>query len=307
MELLFLGTGSGVPAKERNTQSMALKMLNERNEVWMFDCGEATQHQILKTSLKPRKISKIFITHMHGDHIYGLPGFLSSRSFQGGDENLTIYGPKGIKQYVMTNLKLSHTHLSYFIHFVELDGESGQIFEDDQLSVSYGRLNHGVPCYGFRIEEKSKPGTLLVDKLQEDQVPSGPLYGRLKNGESVQLDDGRIIHGKDYIGEPVEGRIVTILSDTKPCASREKLAHQADLLVHESTFSAEEADLARAYNHSTSLDAARLAKKAQVKKLLLTHISSRYVGPLAKQLENEARTVFPNTHLTHDLFEVEIN
>ncbi|NLY36560.1 MAG: ribonuclease Z [Tissierellia bacterium] len=307
MELLFLGTGSGVPAKERNTQSMALKMLNERNEVWLFDCGEATQHQILKTSLKPRKISKIFITHMHGDHIYGLAGFLSSRSFQGGDESLTIYGPKGIKNFVMTNLKLSQTHLSYFIHFIELDQESGQLFEDEQLLVSYALLDHGIPCYGFRIEEKSKPGTLLVDKLREDQVPSGPIYGRLKKGESVQLDDGRIIHGKDYIGEPIEGCIVTILSDTKPCPSREKLADQADLLVHESTFSAKEADLAKAYNHSTSLDAARLAEKVNAKKLLLTHISSRYVGRLAKQLEEEARTVFPNTQVVHDFFEIEIN
>ena len=120
MELLFLGTGAGVPAKHRNVTSIALKLLEERNSIWLFDCGEGTQQQILHTTLKPRKIEKIFITHLHGDHIFGLPGLLSSRSFQGGDEPLVVYGPKGIREYVLTSLKVSGTHLKYALSFHEI-------------------------------------------------------------------------------------------------------------------------------------------------------------------------------------------
>src|SRR5690625_4111537 len=113
MELVFLGTGAGVPSKNRNVSAIALTLLQELNEIWLFDCGEATQHQILNTSIKPGKISKVFITHLHGDHIYGLPGFLSSRSFQGGDSPLTVYGPKGIKSFIQISLETTDTHLNY--------------------------------------------------------------------------------------------------------------------------------------------------------------------------------------------------
>src|SRR5690554_4537045 len=147
MEILFLGTGSGVPAKHRNVSSIMLKLLDERNSMWLFDCGEATQQQILNTTLKPRKIEKIFITHLHGDHIYGLPGLLSSRAFQGGDSPLTIYGPKGIRQFVNTSLKLSQSHIKYGIRFVEIESE-GVVFEDEQFVVTTKQLQHGIPSYG---------------------------------------------------------------------------------------------------------------------------------------------------------------
>lgn len=307
MELLFLGTGSGVPSKQRNTQSIILKMLNERNEMWMFDCGEASQHQILKTSIKPRKITKLFISHMHGDHIYGLPGFLSSRSFQGGHEAMTLYGPEGIKDYVMTSLRLSKTRLKYFIHFVEFDQDEGIIFEDEEMVVSYQLLDHGIDCYGFRIMEKNKAGHLLVDKLKADGIPSGPLYGRLKQGEKVELEDGRIIHGKDYMGPSINGKIIAIVPDTRPTPLRLLLAKDADVLVHESTFRQEDQGLAMDYHHSTNVDAARLARDASVKTLLLTHISSRYLGASLKAMEAEARAIFPNSHLMSDLQEVVID
>ncbi|MEZ0116053.1 UNVERIFIED_ORG: ribonuclease Z [Heyndrickxia coagulans] len=131
MEILFLGTGAGVPAKARNVTSIALKLLEERNAIWLFDCGEATQHQILHTAIKPRKVEKIFITHLHGDHIFGLPGFLGSRSFQGGDGPLTVYGPKGIKAFVEVSLKVSETRLKYPLEIIEI--EEGTVFEDDRL------------------------------------------------------------------------------------------------------------------------------------------------------------------------------
>lgn len=305
MELLFLGTGSGVPSKQRNVSSLALKLLDERNSIWLFDCGEATQHQILETTLKPRKIEKIFISHMHGDHIFGLPGLLSSRGFQGGKERITIYGPMGIKGYVTSSLKYSGTYLNYPIDFIEFK-EPGVLFDDKQFKVSVGKLKHGLPSYGFRIEEADHEGTLDAKKLKELNIPPGPIYGRIKNKETVELEDGRIINGQDFVGPKQKGRVVTILGDTVEHPNSIELSKNADVLVHESTFSSKESDLARQYNHSTTTQAAQIAKKAGVTKLLLTHFSSRYMYKDMKQLKNEARAIFPNTYLMNDLQEVSI-
>ncbi|KRN88556.1 ribonuclease Z [Ligilactobacillus ceti] len=303
MEIEFLGTGAGSPSKTRNVTAIALKLLAECNSIWLFDVGEGTQHQILKTNIRPRKVNKIFITHLHGDHIFGLPGFLSSRSFQGGEQMgpLTIYGPKGIENYVRTSLQVSQTKLTYKVNFVEIK-EEGTLFEDDHFKVTCQKLDHRITCFGYRVEEKDYPGELLVDKLREQQIPSGPLYGRLKAGEVVTLEDGRVIDGKDFIGEAKKGRTVTILGDTRQIASVAELAQDADVLVHESTFGKDEARLAHNYYHSTCVQAAEVAKEARVQKLLLTHISARYVGYLAQHLENDAQKVFENTKVVKDFY-----
>ena len=254
MEIQFLGTGAGQPSKSRNTQAMALKMLDERNEIWLFDCGEASQHQILNTAIKPRKITKIFITHLHGDHIFGLPGFLSSRSFQSSDEqtDLDLYGPVGIKEFVLTGLRISGSRLGYRINFHEIDS-AGKIFEDDSFEVYTDLLDH-----------------------------------------------------KDYIGADKVGKIVTILGDTRKTKTAVRLAWQADLLVHEATYEAAESKMARAHGHSTTKQAADVAKEAGVNRLLLTHISARYVGPLVGQLVREAQDVHANTFVAKDLYEEKI-
>ena len=300
MELQFLGTGAGVPAKMRNVTSIALKLLDERNEVWLFDCGEGTQQQILQTTVRPRKINKIFITHLHGDHIFGLPGLLSSRSFQGGEDTLTIYGPVGIKEYVMTSLRLSESKLSYALKFVELK-EDGVIFEDKTFKVIAKSLDHRITSYGYRIEEKDLPGELLIDKVRENKIPEGPIYAQLKKGKTVTLDDGRVFDGKEFIAPARPGRIITILGDTRQTKNIYQLAKNADVLVHESTFGKEETKMAHRYYHSTSTQAATVAHKAQVKQLLLTHISARYVGNLGYQLQKEARQIFKNSQLVWDL------
>lgn len=305
MEIQFLGTGAGVPAKHRNVTSIALKLLDERNAVWLFDCGEGTQQQILRTNIRPRKIEKIFITHLHGDHIFGLPGFLSSRSFQGGEEPLTIVGPKGIKKFVQTSLNISDSHLKYTIEYQEIT-EAGIVFEDQQFKVSCLPLDHRIMCYGYRIEEADHQGELQAEKLQAAQVPFGPLYGRLKNGETVTLSDGRIIHGKEFIGQTKKGRVVTILGDTRKHPNSLKLAENADVLVHESTFNKQEKKLAKAYYHATSYEAAEVAKEAKVQKLLLTHISARYLGKDILNLEKEAKELFPNTKIVQDFDQIDI-
>lgn len=305
MELEFLGTGAGVPSKQRNVTSIALKMLDEINAVWLFDCGEGTQQQILETTVRPRKIEKIFITHLHGDHIFGLPGLLSSRSFQGGESTLTIYGPKGIEEYVKTSLRLSESHLKYPLKFVEIT-ETGVLFEEPKFTVYCEELDHRIKCYGYRVVEKEFQGELQVDKLKEMNIPSGPIYKKIKDGEIVTLDDGRVIDGRDFIGEAKPGRIITILGDTRVHPNSEKLAEQADVLVHESTFNAEEGRMARSYYHSTTAQAATIAKKAGVKQLLLTHISARYLGKAAHDLQVEAQAIFRNSKVVRDFDIIDI-
>lgn len=305
MELEFLGTGSGVPAKHRNVSSLALKLLDERNSIWLFDCGEATQHQILSTTIKPRKIDKIFITHLHGDHIFGLPGLISSRSFQGGESALTIYGPRGIRQYVKTALKISGSYPSYPLKFVEFD-EPGILFEDKTFSVRVDHVKHGVPSYGYRIEESDHEGSLDAKALADAGVPFGPLFGQLKNGATITLDDGRKIDGRDFVGPDRPGRVIAIIGDTLPHPNAVSLAKDADVLVHEATFAQSEADLAKDYHHTTTVQAAKIARKAGVKQLILTHISSRYLSADIKKMVAEARAVFPNTYIAHDFYQKEI-
>ncbi|MGL4819232.1 MAG: ribonuclease Z, partial [Bacilli bacterium] len=233
MELLFLGTGAGLPAKSRNVSSVALEMYNERKAVWLFDCGEATQHQILHTSLKPRKIEAIWITHVHGDHIFGLPGLLSSRSFLGGDSSVTIYGPKGVQAFVEVALQASETHVSYPIQFVEV--EEGRVFEDEHVIVDALRLEHGVPSYAYRVQEKPRVGALDVDKLRSLGVRPGPDYGKLQRGESVVLPDGTVLLAADVVGPNRQGKTVVVAGDTRYFEPLFTFAHGADALVHEAT------------------------------------------------------------------------
>ncbi|MGE7759347.1 ribonuclease Z [Peribacillus sp. NPDC097895] len=304
MDFVLLGTGAGVPAKARNVTSIALQLLEERGTVWLFDCGEATQHQILKTAVKPRKIEKIFITHLHGDHIFGLPGLLSSRSFQGGVDKLTVYGPKGIDAYINTSLQVSGTHLKYPLEIIEI--EEGIVFEDEQFTVTAMSLDHGIYSVGYRIVEKERPGSLLVDRLLSEGVKPGPLFKALKNGQNVCLDDGRVLNGKDYLGAPQKGRIITILGDTRVCSNALILAESADYLVHEATFSAAEAEMASAYYHSTTVQAAETALKAGAKHLILTHISSRYTVEDSERLKEESKAIFANTIMAEDLMAIRV-
>lgn len=305
MQLEFLGTGAGSPSKQRNVASVALRLLEERNAIWLFDVGEATQHQILNTTIRPRKIEKIFITHLHGDHIFGLPGLLSSRSFQGGTEPLTIYGPIGIKRYVQTSLQVSESRLSYPLHFVEIT-DDGELFNDHGFRVIARKLDHKIACFGYRIEEADHPGELQVEKLREQKVPSGPIYGQLKAGKTVTLPDGRVLDGHDFIGTPQPGRIIAILGDTRQTKNAILLAQNADVLVHESTFAKDETKMAYNYYHSTSKQAAEIAKKAGVKKLLLNHISARYTGKAAYQLAYQVRNIIPDTRVVNDFDMIDI-
>ena len=309
MELQFLGTGAGQPSKARNVSSLVLKLLDEINEVWMFDCGEGTQRQILETTIKPRKVKKIFITHMHGDHIFGLPGFLASRSFQSSEEqtDLEVYGPVGIKQYVMTSLRTSGTRLPYHVHFKEIDEHKlGLVMENDKFAVYADKLDHTIFCIGYRVVQKDLEGTLDAEALKAAGVPFGPLFGQIKNGQDVVLEDGTKIIAKDFISAPKKGKVITILGDTRKTNASVRLGLGADVLVHESTYGKGDEKIAKSHGHSTNMQAAQVAKDASAKRLRLNHLSARFLGRDIGKMAADAKTIFENTHIVRDLEEVEI-
>lgn len=307
MNLHFLGTASGSPSKERNVTSIALNLMKENGEIWLFDCGEATQHQILRTAIRPSKIRRIFMTHLHGDHIFGLLGLLCSRSFLSATEPtpLTLYGTKGLRQFVETGLHISQSYLTYPLEIIELDDE-GVALDTPDFRVSYRTLAHGVPSYAYKIVETDRAGSLKTDELAALGVPKGALYGALKRGETVVLPNGNTLNGKDFIEPPRKGREVVIFGDTTFQPEFADFCRGADVLVHESTFGAEDTENARKFGHSTCTQAAELARLAQVKRLILTHISAKYSGDKALNLLHDAQAIFPPTELAHDFWETEI-
>ncbi|MCU6708197.1 ribonuclease Z [Paenibacillus sp. J5C_2022] len=308
MKLTFLGTGAGRPNKTRNVTAAALQLPEPACSWWLFDAGEAAQHMLMQLPLKLSKLSVVCVTHLHGDHLYGLPGLLSSRSFDGGVEPLRLFGPKGIRAYIETTFKLTGTVLDYDLIIEELEeGRTGLLYEGDGCNLEAAPLEHRIPCFGYRVIEPDAPGRLLTGKLEALGVPKGPLYGKLKRGETITLQDGTIVRPSDVIDGKLVGRIVTILGDTSPCANAVKLADGADLLVHEATFAAGMEEKARAFGHSTTMDAARTAKEAGARRLIMTHFSGRYSLEDLSGLREEAASLFPSADVATDLavFEVE--
>lgn len=306
MEITFLGTSSGVPTRSRNVSSVALR-LPQRAEVWLFDCGEGTQHQLLRSDLKSSQLRRIFITHMHGDHIFGLMGLLASCGLAGTGQAIDLYGPPGLAEYLKACTKYSYTNLSNRaqVHTVK----PGLIYEDEEFTVRCDLLKHRIPAFGYRVSEKDRPGRFKVEKAQALGIPSGPIYGKLKRGETVTLPDGRRIRGTDLC-EPTEpGRHLAYCTDTIFSESSIELAQGADILIHEATFAHQDAQLAFDRLHSTSTMAAQVALAAGVKQLIMTHFSPRYAPGNPLQLDHllqEARAIFPNTLLAYDFLAYEV-
>lgn len=305
MELIFLGTSAGVPTRSRNVTAILLDLQHPtRGGLWLFDCGEGTQHQLLRTAYHPGKLDKIFITHLHGDHLFGLPGLLCSRSMAGIAHPLTIYGPKGIAEFVETTLRLSGSWTDYPLEVVEI--AEGLAFDDGDYRVTAYPLNHPVECYGYRIEEQDKPGALNAAALSADGVKPGPLFQRLKQGETVTLEDGRAVNGQDYLSEPQPGKKLAIFGDTAPCAASLSLAQGVDVMVHEATLEAAMEEKANGRGHSSTRQAARLAREAGVGKLIVTHVSSRYDAQGCERLLAECREVFSECVLAEDFTQVSV-
>lgn len=306
VQITFLGTSSGVPTRSRNVSAVALR-LPQRSELWLFDCGEGTQHQFLRSDLRISQLRRIFVTHMHGDHIFGLMGLLASCGLSGNPEAIDIYGPRPLKDYLQACRQYSQTHLSYPLktHGVK----PGRVWEDGDYTVDCRLLEHRVSAFGYRVQERDRPGRFDAAQAKALGIPSGPLYGQLKAGETVTLDDGRKIRGADLCGPVRPGRSFVYCTDTVFCESAIELAQGADVLVHESTFAHQDADMAFQRLHSTSTMAAQVALAAGVQQLILTHFSPRYAPGNAVTLDNllaEAQAIFPNTCLAKDFMTYEI-
>jgi ribonuclease Z len=306
LRITFLGTSAGVPTRARNVSCVALR-LPQRGEVWLFDCGEGTQHQLLRSDLNISQVTRVFITHMHGDHVYGLMGLLATCGMAGHARGVSVYGPRGIEEYVREVSRRTQLHTSYPLEVGEV--REGQIFEDEEYAVTCAPLKHRLPAFGYRVDEKDRPGHFDVERARAEGIPPGPLYGRLKRGERVTLPDGRAFEGADFCGPDLKGRSVVYCTDTIYCRSAVELARGADLLIHEATFAEADEGLAVRSTHSTASMAGRVARESGARRLVLTHLSPRYfpgnqTGP--EELLQEARAVFPGAELAHDFLTVDV-
>lgn len=306
MQITFLGTSSGVPTRSRNVSSVALR-LPQRSEFWLFDCGEGTQHQILRSELKISQLTRIFITHLHGDHIFGLMGLLATYGLAGNPSRIDIYGPPGLNEYLQACQRYSSTHFSYPIKVQTI--QSGLIYEDDEYQVICGPLKHRITDYGYRVVEKDRPGRFNVEKAAEMGIPAGPVYSLLKRGEIVTLPDGRQINGAELCGPTEIGRKIAYCTDTVYCEGAVELGQDADVLIHEATFAHQDSQMAFDRLHSTSTMAAQAALAAGAKQLIMTHFSPRYAPGNDLQLSDllaEAKAIFPNTQMAYDFFTYEV-
>jgi ribonuclease Z len=302
-----LGTSAGVPTRIRNVSAAALR-LPQRAEVWLFDCGEATQHQIQRTDLRLSQITRVFISHLHGDHVFGLMGLIASSGLAGASQPIRLYGPAGLREFVQTTARLTRTLITDALTFQT--AEPGTLFEDDEFKITCQTLRHRVPAFGYRVTEKDRAGHFDVERARSLGIPEGPLYGQLKRGEMVTLDDGRTFDGSELCGPAVKGRTLVYCTDTTYCANSVALAEGADLLIHEATFADEDERLARQSAHSTASEAARVAAEAGARSLVLTHVSPRYAPGNAIELPRllaQARAIFPRTIIAEDFMSLEVS
>ena len=298
MEFIFLGTSAGKPTKERNVSSIAMR-LDQSSEWFLFDCGEATQNRLLYTPVSLGKIKKIFITHLHGDHFFGLPGVLSSRHMDNVISPIEIYAPKGIKKFLQTIEEISQMNLDFEIKITEFKEEDK--FSFDSFDVEIISLKHSIESYAFLITQKPPLPKLNEQKLKEDNIPPSPIYAKLKRGEDVKLSDGRVIKSKDYILESQKPLKVIISGDNEdPYIFTDY--KDIDLLIHEATYTKEVFEsLTKKQKHTTAEDLAKAASKANIKNLIATHISARYSlikkekGHFIGEIEEEIRKYFKST------------
>ena len=299
MQITFLGTGGSIPTPKRGLSAVAIQ---RKNELLMFDCGEGTQRQMIKAGVGFHRKAKIFVTHMHGDHVLGLPGLLQTMSLLGRTNELEIYGPQGIKEFVDAINQTVRFTLTFPVKISETD--EGMVCEEKEYAVTAIQSGHINPSLSYAMTEKPRPGRFRTKKAKELGVPEGQLWSKLQSGESVKLLDGRIVKPEMVLGASRPGRKIVYTGDTGPSEALVKLAKNADLLIHEATFEDELKERAIKDGHSTPSMAAETAKAADVKWLVLTHISARYKD--ANLLLQQAKKIFADTELAEDFLKLEL-
>ncbi|MHA1271746.1 MAG: ribonuclease Z [Candidatus Helarchaeota archaeon] len=300
MKVYFLGTSGTVPTKTRNLIGIAIK---RKGKIYLFDPGENSQRQMIFLKLSFLKIHSIFITHLHGDHLMGIPGILMSCNLMNRKDDLYIFGPSGTANFIKSIFDSIIFNIGFNIIITEID-KKGPISNNDEFTVSAGFADHGCVCLFYIFEEKPRLGKFNREKALELKIPMGPLWKKLQFGEDIQLDDGRIIHSNQIVGQPRPGRKIVIALDTRPTQEILESSKNADLLIMDGTFSYSLLDKAIETKHSTVKESALLAKKANVRKLALTHFSSRYKD--LTELFEEIKDIFPDALFPEDLTEIEI-
>jgi ribonuclease Z len=298
INITFLGTGSAIPTARRNHPAM---LLQYRGENMLFDCGEGTQRQFRKAKMNPCKVTKILISHWHGDHVLGLPGLLMTMMMNGYNKNLEIYGPRGTKERVRQYFDLIRLD-GQKLNAVVKEVSKGIIFDGDEFMIEAAEMSHDTPvvAYSFIVKEKKR---LDKEKLAKLKIPNSPLVGELVRGKTVEIG-GKKVDGKKLMYVENQ-RKVTFLMDTRKCDGAVAIAKGADVLISEATYSKEENEMAEEYGHLTSVDAATIAKKARVRALVLMHLSQRY-DAVPKIILNEAKEVFENVMVVEDLDGIEL-
>ena len=298
LDVVFLGTAASMPTAQCNPAALLVRRGSER---LLFDCGEGTQRQLQRSSIGLPDLQEIFLTHYHADHFLGLPGMLKTFALRGRDETpLTVYGPPGLGE-LFSRLRPFLGRLPYPLSLDEL--EPGQTIGRGDYVIEPFAVEHGLAAIGYALVEEERPGRFDVAAADGLGVPAGPARGQLQAGQEVTLADGRVVAPAEVLGETRPGRKIVITGDTAPSALVIQAAHGADLLVHEASFLGEEAERARETMHSTAVDAAEVARLAQVRLLALTHVSPRYFGP---ELAEEACDVFPDTVVPRDFDVIEV-
>ncbi len=295
MKLTLLGCYAATPRTITNPTSQVLEI---RNRMFLIDCGEGTQVQLRKNKLKFSKINHIFISHLHGDHMYGLVGLISTFMLLNRQTDLHVYGPKGIKEIILLQLRYSNSFTGYNLYFHELESkESEVIFEDDKVIVKTIPLQHRIYTNGFLFQEKPKERKLNVAAVEEYQIDKA-YYRKIKYGGNITLDNGQIIPNAELSFDPEPTKSYAFCSDTIYNEAIVPLIQNADVLYHEATFLESEADKAEKTMHSTAKQAATIAKLANVKHLVLGHYSTRYSS--IDLFQQEAETIFPSVLLGDD-------
>jgi len=295
MELTFLGTSSMIPTKKRNQQAIFLKY---GKEGILIDCGEGTQRQFKLAKLKLTKITKILITHWHGDHVFGLPGILQSLKPDQYTKTLEIYGPKGIKKQIVLLLKTFPIPNLIKLKIKEI--KTRTFFENDTFKLSYVPLKHSIKTFAYSFEEKEKR-KIKINNLSKLKIP-GPLIGKLQKGNTIKWKNKEYSPSK--FTKMIPGKKIVIISDTILTKNCYEIAKNADLLICESTYSNKLKHKAKQHLHMTSKQAANIAKQSKSKKLVLTHFSKRYKKTC--EIKKEAQKIFKNTFCAEDLMKIKI-
>jgi len=287
-----------MPTKSRNLPSVVVR---RENEVLMFDCGEGTQKQMVLSRIGFNKKMKIFITHMHGDHVLGLPGMLQSMSLLGRSKELDVYGPQGLRDFVESVNRTVQFQLVFPLRIHEVG--PGTVLNEPYYEIKAARANHVIPCLSYGLVEKPKPGRFNPRKAHTLGVPKGPLWKKLQLGQDVKIG-GRIVKSSDVVGSPRPGAKLVYAVDTRPCSAVRRLTANADLLIHDGSFDDSMRDKAKEYGHSTASEAANLARQARAKQLALMHISAMYNNPSV--LLRQARKIHRKTVIALDLMAIDI-